>query len=85
MTELQKYELINKCETYEDICKAIDIIWPGDTIEGRNKKFIKERTKMHIKNIIAGNEVASKITRVYGLRQQVLYIAYHEVLEKALT
>jgi len=43
MKELEKYELVNKCETAEQLAEAVLKIENGALIEGREKIFDAQR------------------------------------------
>lgn len=77
MTELEKYETINKTETVEELENAVDLVWPSDYIDGMTRKFDKEKMKGYIKGIVDSSiEQANVLTRKYGLRQQALYLKW---------
>jgi hypothetical protein len=79
MNTLQKYELINKCETYEELAQAILKIgeYENGIIKGRNKVFKSIDLAYGVK---MGPQLPhpSYLTRVYGIRQQYLYIKFYE-------
>lgn len=78
--ELTKWELINSCETVEQLQKSIEFIYEGEENIGRSKNLNKsrmiERIDQYIKN---GPSVISPntITREYGIRQQAMYLHYY--------
>jgi hypothetical protein len=77
MTELEKYETINKTETVEELENAVETIWSSDYIDGMTRKFDKKKMKGYIKGIVDGSiEQANVLTRKYGLRQQALYLKW---------
>jgi len=77
MTELEKYELVNKAESIEELEKAMDLLWPDDQVKGRTRMFDKNRMKSHINEVVNGLRGPNALTRQYGLRQQALYLQYY--------
>ena len=79
MTELEKFELINKTKTPEDLKSAIEEI--SDEIDGlkvipgRRRLFTVKQQQEAVDNILNGKP-ANLCTRNYGIRQQVLYLKY---------
>lgn len=76
MTELEKYEAVNSCETLEELSEAILSL--GDArgfIEGRAKLFSAER--MASQCLRYKNLPKEMLTRKYGIRQQAMYILHH--------
>jgi hypothetical protein len=78
MTELQKYQMVNQCETQEDIINCISAFADENgEIQGRIRNFNAAKmcgmTKLYFNNQIEPNV----LTREYGLRQQAMYIKYY--------
>jgi hypothetical protein len=78
MNELEKYELVNKCETEEELAAAILTIANGSEIEGRNRIFDAEKMSKRVQEVINGDVIPNVLTRKYGIRQQALYIKYYQ-------
>lgn len=80
MTELEKYELVNKADSIEELEAAMDTIWPDGIVVGRTRTFNKDRMKGFIRGVVEGTVVlVNVLTRKYGIRQQALYLReYYE-------
>lgn len=77
MTELEKFKLVNACETLEELAQAIEAISDENgMIQGRTKYFNAERMASHCMNFRL--RPANTLTREYGIRQQGLYILYYD-------
>jgi hypothetical protein len=77
MTELEKYELVNKCETVEELANAILKVSGGIEIKGRQQNFDAEKMSKRVDQVINGNLIPNVLTRQYGIRQQALYLKYY--------
>jgi hypothetical protein len=78
MTELEKYEAVNKCETVEELSEIILKFANGDgMIEGRIKEFNAERMVEGLKAYMVDEAAPNVLTRNYGIRQQAMYIKYY--------
>lgn len=77
LTPLEKYEMVNRCETADELRKAIMAIADPRTgmIQGRMKQFNADRMAVNVNAVIAGLP-ANLLTREYGIRQQALYLKY---------
>jgi hypothetical protein len=82
MTELEKYDLINTCETGEELQEAIDIIWEGKNGAGRRGNMRPSVMREAVPQVCNGQALPNVLTRQYGLRQQAIYIAYYKQLEE---
>jgi hypothetical protein len=78
LTDLEKYELVNRCETSTALSEAILKMANPKTgmIRGRLKEFNAERMAANVNAVISGFP-ANLLTREYGIRQQALYLKYH--------
>ena len=80
MSSLDAYEAVNKCETYEELAKAIRDIGEDGIIKGRNRPFNSEKMAKACESF--GNYmeigVPNVLTREFGIRQQAMYIYYFE-------
>jgi hypothetical protein len=80
MTELEKYEVVNSCETGPELKAALLTLADPDTgmVKGRIRDFNAERMAGYIHMVINEGAPANLLTRSYGIRQQAIYIAYCE-------
>ena len=74
MTELEKYELVNSCETIKELQDAILKIGESGMIEGREKIFDSEKMAAWVPFIVKENYYPNSLTRKWGIRQQALYL-----------
>lgn len=76
MTELEKYEKVNKCETLEELA---DVIISFSNSEG----MIEGKTRSFSASLMAENCIHfskrnfNTLTRQYNIRQQAMYILYY--------
>lgn len=78
MKDLEKYELVNKAETIEDLEKAILAISDdGGIIQGRTKKFDAIKMAANVRKVVAQEIIPNVLTREYGIRQQALYLMFY--------
>lgn len=79
MSELEKWQLINSCETVEELQQAIITIADPETkqIQGRRTFWDAEKLSNYVPMVVKdGIGYAALLTREYGIRQQALYIKY---------
>ena len=76
MTELEKYEAVNKCETLLELSSAILLLADrnGDVL-GRDRVF--DSSKMALNCMEYSLARHGTLTRRYGIRQQAMYILYY--------
>ena len=75
MTELQKWQKVNQCETQAELADLILKFADNEgMIHGRERKF--DASKMVIGlQFFMDNEVQSNVlTREFGIRQQAIYL-----------
>jgi hypothetical protein len=81
MTELEKYELVNSAESISELQEAIlALADENGKIQGREQRFDAEWMASKVKEIVE-DEVYSypnNLTRMYGIRQQALYLREYE-------
>ncbi len=83
MTELQKYQLVNSCETAEELQTAVlSLADKKGWIKGKQKKFNAQVMANAAIAFINGDTIANFLTRNWGIRQQALYIKHHEDLQR---
>lgn len=78
MTELEKYELINGCETIKELEEAILKIADVGYIKGRTRNWDAEKQSKYVYTVVQGIEPANRLTRSYGIRQQALYLQHYK-------
>lgn len=77
MDELEKYELINKAETVEELKEAMEAISEKGMIKGRRKSYIADEMIAMVDFIYNDNYPLNFLTRNYGIRQQMLYLLHY--------
>lgn len=78
LTELEKYELINKCENVTELEDAIITIGgTNNTIVGREKQFKADYMASFVRCIVNDTCDPRYLTRAYGIRQQALYLKHY--------
>jgi hypothetical protein len=80
MSRQDAYEVVNKCETYEELAKAIREIGEDGIIQGRIRPFDSEKMAVACENFDNYMELKmpNVLTREFGIRQQAMYIYYFE-------
>ena len=78
MTDLEKYEAVNKAESYEEFEKVLLSFAVHGIIKGRTKDFnvhkMLEGAYAFYNDKMWGDP--RTVTREYGLRQQLMYLKY---------
>jgi hypothetical protein len=75
MTELQKYELVNQCETPLQLEDAIAKFADSEgMIQGRQRKFDAGKMIIGLQFFMDNEVPANVLTREYGIRQQAIYL-----------
>jgi hypothetical protein len=79
MTDLEKFQLVNSCETAEDLVSAIKQIADPETgkIQGRVKEFSAKKMAGYVILVVNQELPAELLTREFGIRQQALYLRYY--------
>lgn len=78
MTELEKYELINSCESVTELEKAILMLADENGyIKGRQSSFRADLMSAYVFGVVNASLPANYLTRSYGIRQQALYLSYY--------
>jgi len=73
LTREQKYDIVNSCETLEELANVIrTFAGVNGMIEGRKKFFDAEKMANHCENY--HNVHPNLLTREFGIRQQAIYI-----------
>ncbi len=79
MTNLEKYEMVNACETVEALEAAILSFTDPETglIQGRTRTFNGATMASAVRTVVMGTERPNILTREFGIRQQALYLRYY--------
>lgn len=79
MTDLEKYQTVNACETVEALEAAILSFTDPETgrIQGRIKTFDGATMASRVRPIVEGDGWPNNLTREFGIRQQALYLRYY--------
>lgn len=81
MTDLEKYNLVNSCETVEELTNAVLALTDEDgMIQGRIRAFDGRRMAENVNLVVTYGVQANVLTREFGIRQQALYIAYYTAI-----
>lgn len=79
MTELEKYEAVNKCTSLEELSNVIlSFADESGIIQGRTRGFNAGKMAEHCK--LFSTLPKNVLTREYGIRQQAMYIEYYHSL-----
>jgi hypothetical protein len=78
MNDLEKYELVNRCETPSELYESIIKLTDPDTgfIHGRTRYFEGKKMAENMLLVLHGAQ-PNLLTREYGIRQQALYLKYY--------
>ena len=77
-TELEKYQLVNRCQTIEALENAIMTIGSENNgmIRGRTRIFSAKIMSSYVRGAVSLVLPANLLTRNYGIRQQALYLSF---------
>jgi len=78
MTDLEKFQKVNSCETVEEL-KDIILSFCDEEgmIQGRTRLFNGLKMASSVQAVVDNNYPANVLTREFGIRQQALYLAYY--------
>jgi hypothetical protein len=78
MTDLEKFQIVNSCETPKDLADTILTLADPETgrIQGRHRDFDAKRMSICVGPVIHEGAPANLLTREFGIRQQALYVRY---------
>lgn len=79
MTELEKYELINSCESVAELETAIHKM--GDITIRKGDVWTADTMCERIQNILQSKSPFNRVTRVYGIRQQLMYLMHYNFID----
>jgi hypothetical protein len=75
MTELEKWQLVNQCETPLELEDAIAKFADSEgMIQGRQRKFDAGKMIIGLNYFMTDEMPANVLTREYGIRQQAIYL-----------
>ena len=75
MTELQKWQAVNECETAMQLGRLIVQFADEDgMIQGRKRKFDAVKMATGLGYYMLSEAPANVLTREYGIRQQAIYL-----------
>ena len=75
MTELEKWQLVNQCETQAQLSDVITkFADPEGMIQGRQRKFDAAKMIIGLQFFMDSEVPANVLTREYGIRQQAIYL-----------
>ncbi len=80
MTELEKYQAVNACETYDELADVIEQLADGTIVQGRSRGFDAQAMSSYCRNF--DNVLPNQLTRMWGIRQQALYIQRYQTIMK---
>lgn len=76
MTDLERYELVNMCESLGELSNAVMIISDSNNeIRGRNQTFKADVVARNCRDFSAVHP--ELLTRSFGIRQQAMYINHY--------
>jgi hypothetical protein len=76
MTDLEKYEKVNKCTSLDELALVIlDFADPLGDIEGRTRFFKALKMSGHCRNYSL--PIANTLTREFGIRQQAMMLLFY--------
>lgn len=74
LSEIEKWEVINRTTTFEELKDAILLIADEDGyIRGRQSLFDKDNMRNRV-DLVLNGEPFNLLTRSYGIRQQFIYL-----------
>lgn len=80
MTDLEKFQAVNSCETREDLYNVIlSLADSNGYIQGRTRSFRADDMVKGASNYFVENKWPNSMTREFGIRQQAMYIKFYEL------
>ena len=75
MTELEKWQQVNQCESSLGLALIINLLADKEgMIQGRERKFDASRMATGLQFFMEDEVPANVLTREYGIRQQAIYL-----------
>jgi len=79
MTELEKFQAVNACETAEELAEVVLSFADSEgLIKGRSRMFDAQRMANNVYYVINQEAIPNLLTREFGIRQQALYIQFYK-------
>lgn len=78
MTDLEKYQKVNACETAEELEECILSFAEDNTIQGRSRSFNAIIMATNLDKFMKDKQPPEVLTRMWGIRQQAMYIKHYE-------
>ncbi len=76
MTDLEKYEKVNKCESLEELAQTIESFSDENgMIKGRIRPFEANTMAAFCRSYCSS--LHNTLTREFGIRQQAMYIIFY--------
>lgn len=76
MTELEKYEKVNKSSSLKELANVIRSFANEGTIQGRTRDFDSEQMASRCENYDLAKH--NNLTREFGIRQQAMMLLFYE-------
>jgi hypothetical protein len=75
MTELQKWQAVNQCETQTELADLISKFADSEgMVQGRERKFEASKMIIGLSFFMTDEMPANVLTREFGIRQQAIYL-----------
>ena len=75
MTQLQKWQAVNQCETQLQLADLISrFADKNGMIQGRERKFDASKMVIGLEFFMVDQMPANVLTREFGIRQQAIYL-----------
>jgi hypothetical protein len=72
---LSKWELVNKCDTSEELAQIIlNFADSNGNIQGRSRVFNAKEMSRNVELVIKHDYRSTLLTREFGIRQQAVYL-----------
>lgn len=81
MTDIEKYEAVNSCESFEELLRILKSFEDKDGfIQGKSGTFDVDKMISKCRNWWTFPEIIAPncMTRMWGLRQQMMYLKYYD-------
>lgn len=81
MNDLDKYEKVNNCETIDELQQCIKDFANNGIIQGKTRMFDAEKMFNGLLNYYYDSSETippNIVTRMWGLRQQAIYLKYYK-------
>jgi hypothetical protein len=84
MTREEIYDMVNACESREELSAAIlKIADANGEIQGRTRKFNAEKMAKYALSVVSEGMQPNVLTREFGIRQQAMYLSFHFHMDDA--